>query len=266
MFNLDNCLYLKDKKLYEEISLIASKIYLRYSIPNNPSAMKAMIKQYAKANDVHVKILYVPLNDTQLWGIFYQLDGIYFIVINSEISINKQVVALAHEFYHFYSSVEENMVPLDILSDNIESDNIEDKKADAFAACYLMPELILKSSLQQPFSLEEKLLQIKLLMDAFIVPYKTAAIRLMEIGYISKEECLTFIDATTRDLRDILERVNSSKESRWDFINKNLIELDDLDNLLYINENLELMSSKKLKKQKEIVDKIKKELKGENNN
>ena len=45
-------------------------------------------------------------------------------------------------------------------------------------------------------------------------------------------------------------------------VNDKLLELDDLDTLFHINEDLELMSEKKLNKHKEIVEKITNMLKG----
>lgn len=262
MFDISNCLYFTEKETYSEINRIATRIFSVYPFNNGSLALKQMIKNYASTNNVQVKILYIPLKDNQLWGLFYQLDGIYFIVINSEISLNKQVVALAHEFYHLYSAVEENMVPLDILADNVKTLNIEDKKANAFAACFLMPEHILKSMLKKPNTLEEKIVLIKIVMDVFMVPFKTAVIRLMEIEYLSKEEGLEIINSTTRNVRDKFESLNTFNISKWDMVNDKLLELDDLDSLFHINEDLELMSEKKLNKHKEIVEKITNMLKG----
>lgn len=262
MFDISNCLYFTEKETYEEINRIATRIFSVYPFNNGSLALKQMIKNYAATNNVQVKILYIPLKDIQLWGVFYQLDGIYFIVINSEISLNKQVVALAHEFYHLYSAVEENMVPLDILADNVKTLNIEDKKANAFAACFLMPEHILKSMLKKPNTLEEKIVLIKIVMDVFMVPFKTAVIRLMEIEYLSKDEGLEIINSTTRKVRDKFESLNAFNISKWDMVNDKLLELDDLDTLFHINEDLELMSEKKLNKHKEIVEQITNMLKG----
>lgn len=262
MFDISNCLYFSDNEVYDEINRVATRIFSVYPFNNSSLALKQMIKNYADRNNIQVKILYIPLNDIQLWGLFYQLDGIYFIVINSEISLNKQVVALAHEFYHLYSSVEENMVPLDILSDNEKSLNIEDKKANAFAACFLMPDHILRAMLKKPNTLDDKILSIKVLMDIFMVPFKTAVIRLMEVEYLTQKEGLDIINSTTRKVRDTFESLNTFKISKWDMVNKELLELDDLETLFRINEDLELMSEKKLKKHKEIVDQITKQLKG----
>lgn len=263
MFDISNCLYFNEKEIYEEMNRIATRIFSVYPFNNGSLALKQIIKNYAAANNVQVKILYIPLKDIQLWGLFYQLDGIYFIVINSEISLNKQVVALAHEFYHLYSAVEENMVALDILADNVRTLNIEDKKANAFAACFLMPEHFLKSMFKKPNTLEEKILLIKMVMDVFMVPFKTAVIRLMEIEFLTKDEGLEIINSTTRNERDKFESFNAFKLSKWDMVN-DLLELDDLDTLFHINEDLELMSEKKLNKHKEIVKKITKLLKGNN--
>lgn len=262
MFDISNCLYFSDKETYIEINRIATRILSVYPFNNGSLALKQMIKNYAQTNNVQVKVLYIPLKDIQLWGLFYQLDGIYFIVINSEISLSKQSVALAHEFYHLYSAVEENMVPLDILSDNEKKIKIEDKKANAFAACFLMPEHILKSMLKKPNTIEEKIVLIKIVMDVFMVPFKTAVIRLMEIEYLTEDEGLDIINSITRDIRDKFENINTYKNSKWDYVNYNSIELDDLDTLFHINEDLELMSEKKLKKHKEIVENIIKTLKG----
>ena len=80
MFDISNCLYFTEKETYSEINRIATRIFSVYPFNNGSLALKQMIKNYASTNNVQVKILYIPLKDNQLWGLFYQLDGIYFIV------------------------------------------------------------------------------------------------------------------------------------------------------------------------------------------
>lgn len=252
-FNANNCLFFSDKEMYKQVEKVAIKLRSIFAI-SSATLLPTIIKEYASQNNVIVKILHLPLKDNQLWGIFYNINGIYFIVINSEISQNKQMVALAHEFYHFYASIEENLEPRDILNADTQELNIEDKKANTFAACLLIPEDYLKVLCNTEDTIIGKINQIKKVMNIFMVPYKTAVIRLAETGFFSEKEALEFINMINKETRDIFDVV-SMNNIKWNFAD-NSIDLDDYETLIHSNEDLGLMSSKKLNKQKEIVKNI----------
>ena len=259
---LSECLFSKDYKSFKEIENKANNVLLTAPMFRLiGSNLKAFIKNYATQHGVHLKILYLPFNDEQVWGLFYQRNGIYFIVINSEISINKQNVALAHEFYHFIVALEEDFVyAMDILKDiggKVQL-SLEDQKANAFSSCLLMPaDLINLVFTKEISTLEEKIVSIKALMDIFVVPYKTAVIRLYELGKLTFEDAQEFIKSINSKTRNDLEKINfAHHRSRWEHPIKNYVDLDDLSDLINENENYEFISSNKASRCKNKVEEI----------
>lgn len=265
---VSECLFEKEPKMFREIENKANMVLMITPVFRLiGSNLKVFIKSYAEKNSVHLKLLYLPFHDDQVWGIFYQQKGIYFIVINSDISINKQNVALAHEFYHFIISLEEDKVSaMDILKENsVQAEcSMEDKKANAFSSCLLMPKDIVNVLLENKAeTVEEKLFQVKLLMDVFVVPYKTAVIRLFELGCLSLEEAEYFIQYTNSTLRDELEKDNHFLKSvRWNNSMKNYIDIDDLPDLIKENVEFEFISASKADKCMKKVEEILAALKG----
>ena len=258
-FNRNNCLFLIDKEAFLEIERIANQLHSNSYLIQSPFALKERIKEYALKNDVIVKIMYVPMDDSKIWGMFYEINGIYFIAINNQKPMNKQLVALAHEFYHFYAAINESASKRDILLEDQGELLIEDKKANAFAATYLMPEATIRAILKPTDSLPSKVLQIKLLMGIFMIPYKTAVLRLLEIGFISEDDAEILLNKTSQEVEDFINSITFFKNNVGEINTENVIDLDDLDIIVESNENLELISSKKLKIDKDIILQIRKE-------
>lgn len=264
---VSECLFEKEPKIFRDIENKANTVLMTSPVFRLiGSNLKVFIKGYAEKNSVHLKLLYLPFNDDQVWGIFYQKKGIYFIVVNSDISINKQNVALAHEFYHFIISLEEDKVSaMDILKESSAQAeySIEDKRANAFSSCLLMPKDIVNALLNnEAETVEEKLFQIKLLMDVFVVPYKTAVIRMFELGKITLEDAELFIEYTDSTIRDKMEKNNHFlKNVRWNHSMKNYIDIDDLAELIKENVEFEFISNSKADKCIKKVEEILKILK-----
>ena len=268
---VSDCLFAKDIKTFREIEAKANMTLMSMPVFRLiGSNLKVFIKNYAEKNSIHLKILYLPFNDNQVWGLFYQKKGIYFIVINSQISINKQNVALAHEFYHFISAFEEDKISaMDILKESSlnQQFNDEDRKANAFSSCLLMPLDIISTILpKKPISLEDTIVQVKALMDIFLVPYKTAVIRLLEIDRLTLEQADYYIKSIAAKIRNKLEENNTIyKNIRWEHPISSHIDIDDLGDLIAENEDFEFISSIKATKYKNQVEEILKYLKQESN-
>ncbi|MBQ3213507.1 MAG: ImmA/IrrE family metallo-endopeptidase [Clostridia bacterium] len=266
---IKDCLFYSDKSLFRDIEKKANMIL--YNISElTPIAynLKLFIKEYAERKNVCLKILYLPFNDDQVWGMFYKISGIFFIVINSEFPMNKQNVALAHEFYHFIDflenhedSTDDNLI--DVLKDNpneVEC-NINDKKANAFSSCFLMPkervELVCK---REPKTSKEKVFYIEKLMDSFMVPYKTAVIRAYELEKISEKELKIFLGIGKETIKLLDEVIIKLRFERWEQKCSNYYDLDDLDYLISENEEFQFISNSKANSTKLKVEEILKKI------
>lgn len=126
-----------------------------------------------------------------------------FIGLNTADYFDKQVFAIAHELYHYYSKTGSHLSRL-----NDVENNLIETKANRFAAEFLLPEVALKSIVIEEFktskleSIPEKTLLrfIVRLQCTWWLPYKSIVKRLSEIGAISEEQYNKLYDINERDL------------------------------------------------------------------
>ena len=74
---VSECLFEKEPKMFREIENKANMVLMITPVFRLiGSNLKVFIKSYAEKNSVHLKLLYLPFHDDQVWGIFYQQKGI----------------------------------------------------------------------------------------------------------------------------------------------------------------------------------------------
>ena len=117
--------------------------------------------------------------------------SLVFIGLNTADYFDKQIFALAHELYHFFTKTGNHLSRQDVQ----ESDVVE-ARANWFAAEFLLPEDVLKRRIFEEFktySLEKVELKVLLRFIARLhctwwLPYRSLVKRLWEIKAISKEQ------------------------------------------------------------------------------
>jgi Zn-dependent peptidase ImmA (M78 family) len=126
-----------------------------------------------------------------------------FIGLNTADYFDKQVFAIAHELYHYYSKTGSHLSRL-----NDVENNLVEAKANRFAAEFLFPEVALRSIAIEEFKTsklekisEKTLLRfIVRLQCTWWLPYGSIVKRLSEIGAISEEQYNKLYDINERDL------------------------------------------------------------------
>jgi Zn-dependent peptidase ImmA (M78 family) len=126
-----------------------------------------------------------------------------FIGLNTADYFDKQVFAIAHELYHYYSKTGSHLSRL-----NDVENNLVEAKANRFAAEFLFPEVALKSIVIEEFKTsklekipEKTLLRfIVRLQSTWWLPYRPIVKGLSEIGAISQEQYNKLYDINERDL------------------------------------------------------------------
>lgn len=126
-----------------------------------------------------------------------------FIGLNTADYFDKQVFAIAHELYHYYSKTGSHLSRL-----NDVENNLVEAKANRFAAEFLFPEVALKSIAIEEFKTsklenvsEKTLLRfIVRLQCTWWLPYRSIVKRLNEIGSISEEQYKKLYNIDERDL------------------------------------------------------------------
>lgn len=126
-----------------------------------------------------------------------------FIGLNTADYFDKQVFAIAHELYHYYTKTGSHLS----RSDDIENTIIE-AKANRFAAEFLFPEVALKSVALDEFKTsklekvsDKTLLRFILrLQCTWWLPYRSIVKRLHEIGGISEDQYIKLYGINERNL------------------------------------------------------------------
>jgi Zn-dependent peptidase ImmA (M78 family) len=150
---------------------------------------------------LNIKLLEYPIksegdNPAFSAAIMYsEEDGeeLVFIGLNTADFFDKQVFAIAHELFHYYTKTESHLSRLDDI--DIENTLIE-AKANRFAAEFLFPEVALKSIVIDEFKTSKLDKISENTMQRFIVrlqcslwlPYRSLVKRLHEIGAISVKQ------------------------------------------------------------------------------
>ena len=130
-------------------------------------------------------------------------EDLVFIGVNTADYFDKQIFAIAHELYHYYTKKDSHITRII----EIETDLVE-FQANRFAAEFLLPEKTLASLIFRGFqtsSLEN--MQIKTVLRfiarlqcTWWLPYRSLVKRLSEAGAISMEQYKILYDINERDL------------------------------------------------------------------
>ena len=180
---------------------------------------------------LHARVIYYPLGQNAPWG-FTRISGSRndasldkpFVAINSSIPMDCQIFAAAHELYHIWYEQNPDVIPADLL--NSQGQEISEKKANRFAAEFLVDEQLLKQELDI-YKIEKCTIKsILQLASLFSVPYRTMVKRLFEISMISSAEADKFLSETEDSIEQYKKRysipiINADERVAID----NLVEL-----------------------------------------
>lgn len=180
---------------------------------------------------LYARVIYYPLGENAPWG-FTRISGTKddamlekpFVAINTSISLDCQVFAAAHELYHIWYEKNPDVIPSNLL---IEQDiAINEKKANRFAAEFLVDEMLLRQEIDIYKIKEITIKGILQLCELFVVPYRTMVKRLYEIKMISQVELQNFLNESEESInkyRKMYSFVLRSPDER--VVMDNLVEL-----------------------------------------
>jgi len=126
-----------------------------------------------------------------------------FIGLNTADFFDKQIFAIAHELYHFYTKTGSHLSRL-----SEEEDSYVEAEANRFAAEFLLPESTLKSIVLDEFKTSSlRKIQTKMLLRFIVrlqcvwwLPYRSLVKRLREIDAVSDEQYKRLYSIDERDL------------------------------------------------------------------
>lgn len=142
---------------------------------------------------LYARVIYYPLGTDAPWG-FTRISGSRddaglekpFVAINTSISVSSQVFAAAHELYHIWYEQNPDILPGDLL--NEEGKKISEKKANRFAAEFLVDDMMLRQEIQTYRIKRFDIKSVLQLAELFTVPYRAMVKRLFETGLIGDND------------------------------------------------------------------------------
>ncbi|MBQ4260148.1 MAG: ImmA/IrrE family metallo-endopeptidase [Lachnospiraceae bacterium] len=177
------------------------------------------------------RVIYYPLGKDAPWG-FTRIKGSEndinqekpFVAINTSIPEDCQVFAAAHELYHIWFEQTPDVLPADLL--NEQDKEINERKANRFAAEFLVDQVLLNQEMNLYGIKEITIKGILQLCELFVVPYRTMVKRLREIERISDEK--------------MMELLMETEESIGQYRKKYSFVLRDPDERIVMNNLIEL--------------------------
>lgn len=180
---------------------------------------------------LYARVIYYPLGQNAPWG-FTRISGSKndaslekpFVAINTSIPVDCQVFAAAHELYHIWYEKNPDILPSDLLDG--EDKESSEKKANRFAAEFLIDEIMLRQEMDIYKIKKISVKSILQLANLFVVPYRAMAKRLHEINVISKDELEQFLSESDDSIQQYRKRYAFlSPESDGQIAVDNLAEL-----------------------------------------
>lgn len=180
---------------------------------------------------LYARVIYYPLGKDAPWG-FTRISGSQndsalekpFVAINTSIPVDCQVFAAAHELYHIWYEQNPDILPSDLLDERDKETN--EKKANRFAAEFLVDEVMLRQELEIYKIKKYTIKSVLQMADLFTVPYQSMAKRLHEIGLVEEIELKNLLSETEETIKKYKRRYAiSSYEPDGRIVMDNLAEL-----------------------------------------
>lgn len=142
-----------------------------------------------------------------------EAQELIFIGLNTADYFDKQIFAVAHELYHFFTKTGSHLSRLDE-----EEHNLIEAMANRFAAEFLLPEIVLKSLVLNEFKTNSlfdiqfnPLLRfIARLHCTWWLPYRSLVKRLKEIDAISEQQYEALYGINERDMNGFYGRIGQA--------------------------------------------------------
>ena len=202
------------------------------------------LNECSKLNDVigsqifsilglYSRVLHYPIDADGPWGFTcISTSSKPFVLINSSISMDKQIFAAAHELYHiWFESSGVDYIPPSVLGDvdetGIALSNLE-LRANRFAAEFLVEEKLLEQEMYtysvKANGINEK--DVLWLASHFMVPYEMMVKRLFEISAIKNKDRESFLNVKPETITQLRRRYSITMPEADNRISlENLVEL-----------------------------------------
>ena len=264
-------LFSKQPRQFEKIAFQAKAFAANYC--GNTIIRDSIFRiaaNYARKRELSLEILRYPFKDEELWAFTFVKKGILFLCVNSELTISKQIFAVAHELYHIHCYAEnidsDTIVRGSLLDSKIADDlavSQEDLEANAFAGLLLMPDNVIDEQAKLYGITGDKISvdDVLILMELFALPYKAVVLRLAENNNITSATAENLLK-TKADF--VSERILlTGRALAWQQNSREILYFGSLlDDMQYNCEN-EFLTDSREKSDREYLKKVKNDFNNE---
>ena len=220
---LESSLFVVDRTKFELIRQRANAFNSNYTGSNIiQDDIFHIMENYVFQHGMQLEIFRYPLGDADFCACTFIRSGRVFVVVNSAMTVSKQIFAAAHEFYHLYKYFEEydptyqqHGSILDSATMDEETTKLEDMEANAFAGLILAPT----RSIQEQMGIYRirrdsiRLKDILMMMEIYAIPYKAMVLRLFEDEIINEEKARDLFQITENEI--IRQSNLTGRAKRW---------------------------------------------------
>lgn len=227
---LENSLYLVDRAKYDQIRQRANAFNSNYTGSNIiQDDIFHIIENYVLQHGMQLEFFRYPLGDADFCACTFIRSGRVFVVINSAMTLSKQIFAAAHEFYHLYNYFEEydptyqqHGSILDSATIGEETTKLEDMEANAFAGLILAPTRSIQEQMGIYQIHRESITpkDILMLMEIYAIPYKAMVLRLFEDEIINEEKARDLFLIPEKEI--LSQSTLTGRAKRWQRIDKDI--------------------------------------------
>ena len=262
---LKSCLYQKDRVAFDKLRDDVRQLNV---ICNGNNIVQDdifnVIRNYSRKIEQPIEVLRYPINDDEFCACTFIREGIVFVVINSKLSLSKQIFAAAHELYHIYCYVQgENpdyystgsILKSDVIDETVIAE--EDMKANAFAGLFLAPKEFLSEQIGV-YGIKMGSVDVKgiiQLMDIFAIPYKAVVLRLYEDELVNERKADDLLSKSTEEINKLVVLTGISR--RWQTSSEQVVELGSIEEKLSANTELGFLTEERSKDDSDTLKEIK---------
>lgn len=231
---LDRILFSLDRKQYGRIREEAGNFRAQYGNFLLRDDIFSIIKNFARKNHKALELFRFPVGDEKLRAFSVVRENVVFCVINTALSLEKQLFAAAYELFFMRRFIEGKPSAFP-QKGSIYLEGYEDLQAQAFAGLILAPspEIVDRMVLYDMDRTQLRLRDIVQLADCFGLSYTAMTLRLHECGILDKNRAVSFLERE-QEARQYME--DSGLCSRWTSVTGE-ISFGELPVMLRENEN-----------------------------
>ncbi|MBD5551895.1 MAG: ImmA/IrrE family metallo-endopeptidase [Lachnospiraceae bacterium] len=174
-----------NKEQKEKIDAALERFYAKSGIPLG-STLKFDSWDYVKliASKFCVLSVFLPMKDKELGALLYHTKEISYMLVNSAIPQANRNFAYCHEIYHAMNPGKMLLKHgMEMYLDMDYQDSEDEKMANAFAGCLLMPEEKIKKAYSGFQNESNSIPEITArVAECFGAPFVAAVIRIYELG------------------------------------------------------------------------------------